>query len=193
MRRPGAFTARVVGAAHCGPAFTMGCLCSTPTRDVESETAHLSSGPRIRNSSHHKTGGAELSKPRGVSISDNISRAMGPPRVHKTAPRLLQEGSMEYGVQQRLLPLKDCPDAILLAELEHRNIRLHEKVTETLVQQRYQFGKLLGQGASAAVYQAFHKKSKMDVAIKVIKKNGDMNDDESMATELEILKLVHHR
>jgi hypothetical protein len=27
----------------------------------------------------------------------------------------------------------------------------------------------------------------------VIKKNDDMNDDESMRTELEILKMVHHR
>ena len=82
---------------------------------------------------------------------------------------------------------------LLLAELEHRNIRLHEKVTGDLVHQRYKFGKLLGQGSSAAVYEATHKRSKVECAIKVIKKNGDMNDDESMATELEILKMVHHR
>ena len=31
------------------------------------------------------------------------------------------------------------------------------------------------------------------VAIKVINKDGDMNDDESMQTELDIIKMVHHR
>ena len=58
---------------------------------------------------------------------------------------------------------------------------------------KYTFGKLLGQGSSAAVYAATHNRSKVSVAIKVIKKNDDMNDDESMRTELEILKMVHHR
>lgn len=82
---------------------------------------------------------------------------------------------------------------LLLAELEHRNIRLHEKVTGDLVHQRYKFGKVLGQGSSATVYEGVHRRSKLEVAIKVIKKNGDMNDDESMATELDILKMVHHR
>jgi hypothetical protein len=82
---------------------------------------------------------------------------------------------------------------MLLAELDHRNIRLHERVTENLVSQRYKFGKLLGQGSSATVFEAKHKKTGREVAIKVIKKDDDMNDDESMATELEILKTVHHR
>ena len=86
-----------------------------------------------------------------------------------------------------------CGAQMLLAELEQRNIRLHEKVTENIVTQRYKFGKLLGQGASATVYEAKHKKTGRTVAIKVIKKDDDMNDDESMATELEILKSVHHR
>jgi serine/threonine protein kinase len=82
---------------------------------------------------------------------------------------------------------------LLMAELDHRNIRLHERVTGDLVHQRYKFGKILGQGSSAKVYEAVHKRSKLEVAIKVITKNGDMNDDESMATELDILKSVHHR
>jgi serine/threonine protein kinase len=43
------------------------------------------------------------------------------------------------------------------------------------------------------VHEARHKRTGKDVAIKVIKRNDDMNDEESMATELEILKSVHHR
>ena len=66
-------------------------------------------------------------------------------------------------------------------------------MTGDLVHQRYKFGKVLGQGSSATVYEGVHRRSKLEVAIKVIKKNGDMNDDESMATELDILKMVHHR
>ena len=78
---------------------------------------------------------------------------------------------------------------MLLAELDHRNIRLHERVTEALVNQRYKFGRPLGQGSSAMVHEARHKRTGREVAIKVIKKDDDMNDDESMATELEILKV----
>ena len=51
----------------------------------------------------------------------------------------------------------------------------------------------LGQGSAASVYEAVHTKSKKKVAIKVIKRNDDINDDESMATELEILRTVRHR
>ena len=97
------------------------------------------------------------------------------------------------GVTQREIPLKECSDGLLRAEIEHRNIRLHQKVNKELVSSRYKFGKPLGQGSSAMVYLAKHKRSGSDVAIKVIQRNDDMNDDESMATEFEILKTVHHR
>ena len=86
-----------------------------------------------------------------------------------------------------------CANQMLLAELDLRNIRLHERVTEALVNQRYKFGRPLGQGSSAMVYEARHKRTGREVAVKVIKKDDDMNDDESMTTELEILKVVHHR
>ena len=32
------------------------------------------------------------------------------PRVHKAAPRLLKNNSIEFGVQARMTPLKDCTD-----------------------------------------------------------------------------------
>ena len=117
---------------------------------------------------------------------------LGPPRIHRDRT-LDKSKQINMGVRQRETPLKDCSDELLLAEIEHRNIRLHEKVTGDLVHARYKFGKVLGQGSSAMVYDAVHKRSKVEVAIKVIKKNDDMNDQESMDTEFEILKAVHHR
>jgi len=131
-------------------------------------------------------------KGRAMSTVGDLGAPTGPPRIHRDRT-LDRSKSREWGVTQRATPLKDCPDELLLAELEHRNIRLHEKVTGDLVHQRYKFGKVLGQGSSATVYEGVHRRSKLEVAIKVIKKNGDMNDDESMATELDILKMVHHR
>eukprot|EP00322_Chrysochromulina_rotalis_P022885 CAMPEP_0115855400 /NCGR_PEP_ID=MMETSP0287-20121206/14522_1 /TAXON_ID=412157 /ORGANISM="Chrysochromulina rotalis, Strain UIO044" /LENGTH=634 /DNA_ID=CAMNT_0003309551 /DNA_START=68 /DNA_END=1972 /DNA_ORIENTATION=- len=131
-------------------------------------------------------------KGRAISTVGDLGKPVGPPRIHRDRT-LDRSKSIEWGFAQRSTPLKDCTDELLLAELEHRNIRLHEKVTGDLVHQRYKFGKVLGQGSSATVYEGVHKRSKLEVAIKVIKKNGDMNDDESMATELEILKMVHHR
>ena len=96
-------------------------------------------------------------------------------------------------VSQRSVPLYKCSNDLLQAEVAHRNIRLHEKVSKDLVTSRYKFGKPLGQGSSAMVYLAKHRRTQSEVAIKVIQRNDDMNDDESMATELEILKTVHHR
>jgi len=164
----------------------MGNLCAG--KDYESERGLVVD----RSKGKGKYGEMDDDKIRSLSTVGDLAPPSGPPRVHRD--RMLDKTkSISHGVRQRSTPLKDCSDELLLAELEHRNIRLHEKVTGDLVHQRYKFGKLLGQGSSAAVYEATHKRSKLEVAIKVIKKNGDMNDDESMATELEILKMVHHR
>ena len=89
------------------------------------------------------------------------------PRVHRNRTGLQGPSSGVHGIEQRSVPLKDCSDEQLLAELDHRNIRLHEKVTESLVQSRYKFGRLLGQGSSAMVSAAVHKRSKAEVASNV--------------------------
>jgi serine/threonine protein kinase len=164
----------------------MGNLCAG--KDYESERSLVvDRGAKAKYGEMDEDG-----KARALSTVGELAHPSGPPRIHRDRT-LDKSKSISHGVRQRATPLKDCSDELLLAELEHRNIRLHEKVTGDLVHQRYKFGKLLGQGSSAAVYEAVHKRSKLEVAIKVIKKNGDMNDDESMATELEILKMVHHR
>ena len=74
-----------------------------------------------------------------------------------------------------------------------QRVELLADVTVSDISQRYRMNGVLGSGAQATVYAGVSKKSQKKVAIKVIKKNGDMNDDESMATELDILKMVHHR
>ena len=38
------------------------------------------------------------------------------PRVHKAAPKLLKNGSIEFGVHTRLTPLKDASDEVSLRE-----------------------------------------------------------------------------
>ena len=236
----------------------MGNLCGVP---AESERP-------LRRKSGGRSDQVELTKARAESVVPELGMTERP-RVHRARPELKVRESMQWGVQQRSTPLKECSDEVrlpacmphvsaciplacapphaavrtcsrcvpfavarvlclepsrsgecdgaeprarllttaggdrgvagavrtqmLLAELEHRNIRLHEKVTESMVQSRYKFGRPLGQGSSAMVYEGKNKRTGMEVAIKVIKKNDDMNDDESMATELDILKTVHHR
>lgn len=51
----------------------------------------------------------------------------------QSAARWLARAAASYRHPSRPVP----PRQMLLVELEHRNIRLHEKVTETLVHQRY--------------------------------------------------------
>ena len=165
-------------------------LCGSPA-DADS-VRPLRSGQQAYGSS---SGGVEMSsKERGISTVADGDLMASRPRVHRArgGPGEGGRGS-NWGVEQRMIPLKDCTDEMILAELEHRNIRLHERVTESLVNQRYKFGKMLGQGSSAAVYEARQKRTGREFAIKVIKRDGDMNDEESMTTELEILKSVHHR
>eukprot|EP00605_Chrysophyceae_sp_TOSAG23-4_P002672 GSChrysophyteH1.ASY1.ANO1.2948.1 assembled CDS len=78
-------------------------------------------------------------------------------------------------------------------EIARRGIDIHHNVTQELVKQTYKFDKSLGAGASGDVYLVTHKKTKEQFACKIIKKNGDMNDAESMATEIEIMKRIRHQ
>ena len=99
------------------------------------------------------------------------------PRIHRNLGPNTSGGIAMHGIETRSIPLKDCTDEQLLAEVTHRNIRLHDRVTENLVHSRYKFGRPLGQGSSAMVYEARQKRTGKEYAIKVIKKNDDMNDD----------------
>lgn len=172
----------------------MGNVCPGGSYAAESERPLTRGHPRSeRGLSSAEMTASQRSKGRVDSVMPEMVAMGSRPRVHRNRTGLQGPSAGVHGVEQRSIPLKDCSDEQLLAEIDHRNIRLHEKVTGELVNQRYKFGRMLGQGSSATVYEARHKRSQREYAIKVIKKNDDMNDDESMATELDILKNVHHR
>ena len=50
----------------------------------------------------------------------------------------------------------------------------------------------MGHGASGKVYLVYHRESGEKFACKVIKKDGSMNDAQSMSTEIEIMKRCRH-
>jgi serine/threonine protein kinase len=90
-------------------------------------------------------------------------------------------------------PLKDCTDEELISELARRKVDIQHKVTLDLVARYYHFEAVLGHGASGKVYLVTHRSSGERFACKVIKKDGNMNDAESMNTEIEIMKRIRHQ
>jgi serine/threonine protein kinase len=109
--------------------------------------------------------------------------------VHATISSELDD----HGEKSRELKLKDCTDEQILAEIARRGVDIHHNVTQDLVKQTYKFEKALGEGASGEVHLVTHKKTGERFACKIIKKNGSMNDSDSMATEIEIMKRVRHQ
>jgi len=91
------------------------------------------------------------------------------------------------------VPLGECSDEQLLAEVARRKLDLHDKITDALIKETYEIGKILGHGASGKVYIATHKTTGVKFACKVVKKNSNMNDAQSMSTEIEIMKRIRHR
>ena len=90
------------------------------------------------------------------------------------------------------IPLRDCTDEQLIVELARRKVDIQHRVTSELVTKYYHFEKLLGHGASGQVYLVYHRESGEKFACKVIKKDGSMNDAQSMSTEIEIMKRCRH-
>ena len=90
------------------------------------------------------------------------------------------------------IPLRDCTDEQLIVELARRKVDIQHRVTAELVTKYYHFEKLLGHGASGKVYLVYHRESGEKFACKVIKKDGSMNDAQSMSTEIEIMKRCRH-
>jgi calcium-dependent protein kinase len=109
--------------------------------------------------------------------------------VHATISKEFDENASV----SRELKLKDCTDEQIISEIARRGLDIHHSVTQELVKQTYNFEKILGSGASGEVYLVTHKKAGEKYACKIIKKDGNMNDAESMATEIEIMKRVRHQ
>jgi len=91
------------------------------------------------------------------------------------------------------IKLGEVSDEQLLAEVARRRIDLHDKITDTLVKETYEVGRVLGHGASGKVYAVTHKTTRKVYACKVVRKNSSMNDAQSMSTEIEIMKRIRHR
>lgn len=93
--------------------------------------------------------------------------------------------------QERLLQQID--DDVLIREIKKRKLAIHHDVIEQNIHANYAVGKKVGKGASATVYLVTHKQTGVEYAMKVIEKNDDLNDSESVETELKILRAIRHR
>lgn len=82
---------------------------------------------------------------------------------------------------------------IVLSQVARRKLDLHDKITDALVRETYDLIKVIGHGASGQVYLAKHKVNGQYFACKVVNKDGNMNDAQSMGTEIEIMKRIRHR
>ena len=91
------------------------------------------------------------------------------------------------------VPLGDCSDEQLLAEIARRNLDLVDKINDSMVRETYSLDKVIGQGASGEVYLVTQRKSGVRYACNVVRKDGSMNDAVSMSTEIEIMKRIRHR
>jgi calcium/calmodulin-dependent protein kinase IV len=112
-----------------------------------------------------------------------------PVRVHTEVTT-----GLDYDHEKALCrQLKECTDEELICEIARRRIDIQHRVTLDLVTKYYNFEKLLGRGASGKVFLVQHKASGEYFACKVIKKDGKMNDNQSMSTEIEIMKRVRHQ
>ena len=204
----------------------MGCTNSKPAEEptFHSLRADRDRGTSIVPTDTKREGSGILSlKPDAESLSESsaqrkrstdpmreISASSPTPRLHKMPSRATVGNELTDEV--RNLKLRDASDEQLLAEVDRRNIQMHGRVSSELVELKYRFGKLLGQGSSAAVYAAelkggYHMGSVRSArssrasgplssadkfAIKVIERN-DFNDDESMQMELDVLRHVRHK
>ena len=80
-------------------------------------------------------------------------------------------------------------DEQILAEIARRKLDIHTNITHEMVRSYYEFdAKPFGKGASAEVYRVRHRQTGEVYACKVIRKDGNMNDINSMTTEIEIMK-----
>lgn len=84
-------------------------------------------------------------------------------------------------------------DEQVFAEAKRRNLDIVDKIDDSLVRQTYDFGSLLGVGASGEVILVTHKKTRAKYACKIVKKDASMNDAQSMSTEIEIMKRIRHK
>jgi serine/threonine protein kinase len=125
----------------------------------------------------------------GVNHARNVHTVNPEIKIHSVVSE-----SLDFDHKAAMLvPLGECSDEQLLAEVARRKLDLHDKVTDSLVKETYDLQKVIGHGASGQVYLAKHKQNGQMFACKVVNKDGNMNDAQSMSTEIEIMKRVRHK
>jgi len=133
--------------------------------------------------------GSGASSSAARSNSAYIVRESSGIKIHATVSR---KYSID-GNKAIVKPLGEASDEELLAEIARRNIDIRTKITDAVVKETYDYGAILGKGASGVVQEVTHKHSKRKYALKIIQKNDEINDMESMLMEIEIMKRVRHR
>jgi serine/threonine protein kinase len=103
-------------------------------------------------------------------------------------------GDMDFDHESAMkIPLGEVNDEQLMAEVARRKLDLHDKITDSLVKEAYDLGRILGRGASGEVLFCTHRVTKQAYACKLVRRNSGMNDAQSMSTEIEIMKRIRHR
>lgn len=123
------------------------------------------------------------------SHKSNLHTVLDDIKIHSVVSSRLDH---DHASSMRI-PLGEVNDEQLLAEVARRKLDLHSKINDKVVKQSYAIGRVLGQGASGAVFEVTNKESQKKYACKVVKRNKDMNDMQSMSTEIEIMKRISHR
>lgn len=119
----------------------------------------------------------------------NLHEANKNIRIHTVVTGELDEDH----VKSMKIPLGEVSDEALMAEVARRHLDIHDKITDKMVKETYEFVQELGSGASGNVWLVVHKKTGQKFACKIVQKDGNMNDAQSMSTEIEIMKRVRHR
>lgn len=81
------------------------------------------------------------------SHSSNIHHVNPDIKIHTVV-----SAELDYDHESAMkIPLGEVTDEQLLAEVARRRLDLHDKITDSMVRETYEFGKTLGHGASGTL------------------------------------------
>ncbi|RWS23821.1 doublecortin-like kinase 1b, partial [Leptotrombidium deliense] len=72
-------------------------------------------------------------------------------------------------------------------------IYIHQQQRRHEVIQKYEIGRIIGDGNFAVVHECFHKSKKMKYALKIIDKTKCKGKEAMIANEVSILRKVKHK
>jgi hypothetical protein len=118
-------------------------------------------------------------------------------RQIKNVDQIFEEVSNNFdeifnAISSQYLSLEDCDDRLLIATILKRGINICKDIDENVVHRTYDFGEIIGVGVSGQVFKIEAKESRRTYACKVVKRDDDINDAQTMETELEVMKRLHH-